>query len=867
MPSNPIDHYHKLLNKEQQENDEYAIIDSKWFEQWKRFVGIDCQPDKKIALGPIDFTHLIEPTTLNHPDGVQLRLDAVEGNDYTFISIELYRELVGTYKKIGEEIIRKVIPSGDFQTVIETYLVPLRLCKTRQLATSTKQIYRSRRTKLDDLKKDLCKLYLIDSTANYRLYTSTDEHGDNWELIDDRPGLILADIELSKNALITYEPMSTTRTNLSPIPTGSFYTPGLCGLSNLGNTCFMNSALQCISNVPALTEYFLRRTYLEHINRDNPLGMKGDVAQAYGDLIANMWSGKISYYAPKNLKQNVARYAPQFSGYSQQDSQEFMSFLLDGLHEDLNLIKQKPYMEKKDDDGSIEDSKLAAEQWDYYRKRNQSKIHDIFHGQIKSVVQCLDCKTLGRTFDPICFLSLPLPNKKKIRIFKIEYVRLNGQIKYYHIKSNERGRMHNLLKDFCDRFQPKPKNDQCEPMESDNDNFTSNQLLNQDDEQEEDLTLADDYDGHKPKPELILPVEVYNHRIHLQYNDDALLTNILERDQIVFYEVPVSLKKENNETILMPCLFRTADSLHQNFGLPIYLNIPRHKCTGKHIQDALQNSIGNFLPLSVCSSSDKVPYVASCVFNQNYTQTTKPLTSCVDDHIDFNRTNTTLVVDVAPSIVDKYEQDEKKRLEKERTQPNNNSSTNNSGVQTRSQHKQSTTTLLDCFKYFTTKETLSDNDQWYCPKCKQLKNASKKIDLWLLPKVLIVQLKRFNYTRHYRDKIDLFIDCPIYDLDLSQFVLNPAEKANAKYDLIAVSNHMGGLGGGHYTAHAKNVHDQKWHTFDDSCVTDIDENSVISKSAYVLIYQQQSHAQVQLQTSQQPLQQQQTKDLHKKTKS
>jgi len=81
MPSNPIDHYHKLLNKEQQENDEYAIIDSKWFEQWKRFVGIDCQPDKKIALGPIDFTHLIEPTTLNHPDGVQLRLDAVEGND------------------------------------------------------------------------------------------------------------------------------------------------------------------------------------------------------------------------------------------------------------------------------------------------------------------------------------------------------------------------------------------------------------------------------------------------------------------------------------------------------------------------------------------------------------------------------------------------------------------------------------------------------------------------------------------------------------------------------------------------------------------------------------------------------------------
>jgi hypothetical protein len=603
MPSNPVDQYTKLLTKEQQENDKYAIVDAKWFEHWKRFVGIDSPAEKIAPPGPIDFTHLVDPLTIDHPDGIQLRSDAVEGNDYTFIPYELYHDLVHTYKKIGHEIIRKVIPSGDYQTIIETFFVPLRVRKSRQYTTSTKQIYRSRRTKLEDLKNDICKMCAItpESSSTYRLYTSTDEYGDNWESIDSRPGLILADIELSKNALITYEPItsSSTRNNLSPVPSGTSYTPGLCGLSNLGNTCFMNSALQCISNVPALTEYFLRRDYSQHINRDNPLGMKGDVAQAYGELIANMWSGKINYYAPKSLKQNVARYAPQFSGYSQQDSQEFMSFLLDGLHEDLNLVKQKPYMEKKDDDGISEDTKLAAEQWDYYRKRNQSKIHDIFHGQIKSVVQCLDCKTLGRTFDPICFLSLPLPNKKKIRIFKIEYIRLNGQIKYFYIKSNERGRMSNLLKDFCERFQPKRKTDGHEPMDADDEGSSSALASNsQDDEQEEDLTLAPDYDGHQPKPELILPVEVYNHRIHLQYSDDALLTSILERDQVVFYEVPVSLKKENNETILMPCLFRTADSLHQNFGLPVYLNIPRHKCTGKHIQDALQVKLSSQLLIS-----------------------------------------------------------------------------------------------------------------------------------------------------------------------------------------------------------------------------------------------------------------------------
>jgi ubiquitin carboxyl-terminal hydrolase 4/11/15 len=48
---------------------------------------------------------------------------------------------------------------------------------------------------------------------------------------------------------------------------------------------------------------------------------------------------------------SVGRFAPQFSGYQQQDAQELMAFLLDGLHEDLNRIKKKPYIELKEDEG------------------------------------------------------------------------------------------------------------------------------------------------------------------------------------------------------------------------------------------------------------------------------------------------------------------------------------------------------------------------------------------------------------------------------------------------------------------------------------------------------------------------------------
>jgi ubiquitin carboxyl-terminal hydrolase 4/11/15 len=213
--------------------------------------------------------------------------------------------------------------------------------------------------------------------------------------------------------------------------------------------------------------------------------------------------------------------------------------------------------------------------------------------------------------------------------------------------------------------------------------------------------------------------------------------------------------------------------------------------------------------------------------NQNHYQTTKPLESILGERIEFNRTNASLIVDVASSVVEKCKKKQEDIEEGKRAEKDRLASAGNGAA-----------TLTDCFKCFTKKEILSTDALWNCPKCKEMSRASKKIDLWVLPKVLIVQLKRFNYTLDHRDKIDLFIDCPLRDLDLSQFVLNPAEKSKAKYDLIAVSNHMSGLGGGHYTAHAENIHDRKWHTFDDSVVSDVNEDNIISKAAYILVYQQ-----------------------------
>lgn len=58
----------------------------------------------------------------------------------------------------------------------------------------------------------------------------------------------------------------------------------------------------------------------------------------------DLWFGSGNSVSPTNLKSAIAKFAPQFNGYSQQDSQEVLSFLLDGLHEDLNRVAKKPYL-------------------------------------------------------------------------------------------------------------------------------------------------------------------------------------------------------------------------------------------------------------------------------------------------------------------------------------------------------------------------------------------------------------------------------------------------------------------------------------------------------------------------------------------
>ena len=85
---------------------------------------------------------------------------------------------------------------------------------------------------------------------------------------------------------------------------GFQYPVGVCGLNNLGNTCFMNSAIQCISNVSPLREYVLADDFKEHINYDNKLGSGGLIASEFAKLMRTMWSesSRGGSCVPRDLK-------------------------------------------------------------------------------------------------------------------------------------------------------------------------------------------------------------------------------------------------------------------------------------------------------------------------------------------------------------------------------------------------------------------------------------------------------------------------------------------------------------------------------------------------------------------------------------
>lgn len=201
-------------------------------------------------------------------------------------------------------------------------------------------------------------------------------------------------------------------------------TAGRVGLKNLGNTCFMNSGLQCLCHIEPFTAYFLTGKYREEINHSNPLGCGGELATAIAGLQKALWQKRQAKHNPRDLHAALRRCAPHlFEGYEQQDVQEFLAFCLDGLHEDLNLVSVRP--PPTSDEALAEDARKAEDRgeefaaalsWMRYLERGKSFLVDLFQGQLRSSLTCAECGLCNRRFEPFLYLSVPVHQGKMAKV-------------------------------------------------------------------------------------------------------------------------------------------------------------------------------------------------------------------------------------------------------------------------------------------------------------------------------------------------------------------------------------------------------------------------------------------------------------------
>ncbi|GJX74296.1 ubiquitin carboxyl-terminal hydrolase 5, partial [Tanacetum coccineum] len=173
--------------------------------------------------------------------------------------------------------------------------------------------------------------------------------------------------------------------------------------------------------------------------------------------------------------------------------------------------------------------------------------------------------------------------------------------------------------------------------------------------------------------------------------------------------------------------------------------------------------------------------------------------------------------------------------------------------------------LYSCLEAFLREEPLVPEDM-YCPQCQERRQASKKLDLWRLPEVLVIHLKRFSYSRNVKHKLETFVNFPLHDLDMTNYLANKSNSSRQVYELYALTNHYGSkawinedaivsqlMQGGlklgfrnvdedqwHFLisfAHRMQLIDEnRWYNFDDSHISPINEDDVKSSAAYVLFY-------------------------------
>ena len=507
-----------------------------------------------------------------------------------------------------------------------------------------------------------------------------------------------------------------------------------------------------------------------------------------------------------------------------------MAFLLDGLHEDLNRVKNPPYIEKADVTHEHNLSIAGEESWDAHCLRNRSIVMDTFYGAFKSTCVCPMCKRVSVSFDTFNHISLEIPQRKRdtTRIIPIVLFKSSSSSEPVRYAINVPLNAHML-----------------------------------------DVKMQLSQLSNVPVNRLFL-CDVYESKIYEIIPDDKELMKIDKNDVVVAYEIdPYSMS-----IIHMISYHRSVKNYPQSeghgpaqascFGYPLFSSFGT-TLTCKQVWQHFIKKFAYLLPtneedcldcfqirLVDCDGNPRPIFGNNASIEQKSNESLSILPQSNEkfsNYVGGECAESFLFVAIEWNPYRKTSVVFEERIF-------NNFSNDISVIEAIKMQRSSNSniTLENCLEQFTKPERLDEDNKWYCSSCKTHVRAEKTMEVWRLPNVLIVHLKRFEFKHSLRrEKLETIVDFPIEGLDMSkycaqssndgpyakekEFVINGTP---AYYDLFGVVNHYGRMGFGHYTSFARrwttNSIDNDWVLFDDSAVRRISKDQVVSSAAYMLFY-------------------------------
>ena len=645
---------------------------------------------------------------------------------------------------------------------------------------------------------------------------------------------------------------------ISSLPNLTNY--GRVGLTNLDNTSHINSVLQCLSNTIDLTKYFLKEYYKKEINTGNYFGSKGELSEEYYKLINKMWMGHKSEYNPKDFILKFCSVNKTFINQErEQDASQFLSFLLDKLHEDLNRITNKKYLELEEKKDMETDKQASDRWWNYFKSRDNSFIVDLFQGQYKTIIKCFGCGKESITYDKYMILGLPIPLKKTQ--FPMKLFTKNGNYIDLIINIDEKTEIKDIIINSISYIDKKEYIDYIKK-----ENNIKDHLFNY------NITEA--------------PINLLYNNIQLIELDKKLkilkifqpcYENIIKYENKNIKEIPFDklkyldfVKNKNHSEFVL--LEKDINSNSENY-IDIYVYpITEVEDEGiasmMNLKTVTKNKILSYPVIVNIKKDDTLKDLKLLIFKRFqkilYSQSQNQLSSIELFYPHFNKKWDLLKIknivcpickksydirtkccnlfksldkkDLISNLIKKLNKDMPLILLAKSSEYHPNKNIYNGmnlffEKKNENEKSKSNLTLEDSLDLLNKGEIFDGKNMRYCNKCKENKKAQKKIELYRTPYYLIIQLKRFDQ----KNKNDTFIEYKEV-LDLKNYVVGP-DKNKSVYDLYGIVLHQKSINSSNYISYCKNS--SVWLDYEDDNIYRI--KNPIDKDAYILFYKRRSY--------------------------